>query len=81
MNNKYLLPDICNNSKIPTDLQLLTTSLINQMLDKFWDEIRNKIGDKFIILLFRIQFIDWSYRTIGNLQNLIKTILISYYLY
>jgi hypothetical protein len=67
--NKFLLPDIWHNYIISCENKLLTNDLIKEMLNKFWDEIINRIDNKMVILLFKIQFEDKTYRTIGNLQK------------
>jgi hypothetical protein len=72
MKNKLLTPDTWNDYYIPIDFQLLNEVVINNSLQTFLNEIINNIGNKHIILLFRIQFIDGTPRTIGNLQKVNK---------
>jgi len=77
--NKFLLPNIWHNYYISCENKLLTNDLIKEMLQKFWNEIINNIDDKMVILLFRIQFEDKSFRTIGNLQKIDKSQFIVLY--
>src|ERR1700712_2702630 len=71
--DKFLLPNIWHNYFIPSENQLLSNNLIKEMLHKFWNDIINNIDDKMVILLFRIQFEDKTFRTIGNLQKINHT--------
>src|ERR1700692_1673194 len=64
---------------MPCENKLLTNDLIKEMLNKFWDEIMNRIDNKMVILLFRIQFEDKTYRTIGNLQKIDRSNLFELY--
>jgi hypothetical protein len=70
--SNFLLINKWHNYFISSDNNLLSNDLINEMLHKFWDEIMNNIDNKMVILLFRIQFEDQTYRTIGNLQKINK---------
>jgi hypothetical protein len=72
-NTKFLLPNLWHNYFISCKNKLLDNNLIKEMLNKFWDEIMNNIDDKMVILLFRIQYEDKSFRTIGNLQKIDKS--------
>jgi hypothetical protein len=64
---------------MPCENKLLTNDLIKEMLNKFWDEIMNKIDNKMVLLLFRIKFEDNTYRTIGNLQKIDRSNLFQLY--
>ena len=77
--NKFLLPNIWHNYFISCDNKLLSNDLIKEMLNKFWNEIINNIDNKMVILLFRIQYEDKSFRTIGNLQKIDKSQFSSLY--
>jgi len=70
--SQILQPNIRFNYFISCDNKLLSNDLIKEMLHKFWNEIMNNIDDKIVILLFRIQFEDKTFRTIGNLQKINK---------
>jgi hypothetical protein len=67
--SNLLLTRVRNNYFIPINNQLLTKNLININLTKFLNEIMKKIDNKHVMLLFRVQHIDDTYRTIGNLQK------------
>ncbi len=67
---QLLQSNIWFNYFISIDKKLLNINLIKLSLIKFWYEIMNNIDNKMVILLFRIQFEDKTFRTIGNLQKI-----------
>jgi hypothetical protein len=67
---QLLQSNIWFNSFISIDNKLLNINLINDCLIMFFRDIMFNIGEKYILLYFKIQFSDGKYRVLGNLQKL-----------
>jgi hypothetical protein len=70
--NKFQLlqPGIWFNYYISIDNKVFNIKLIHDCITKFWNDIMFNLGEKYVLLYFRIQFSDSKFRTIGNLQKL-----------
>src|SRR6266498_3285900 len=52
---------------------IISDIIVNKYIDIFWNDIMNKLDNKqYILLLFRIKFINSNYSTIGELQKINK---------
>lgn len=68
--NQFLIPDVWNNYYIDINNQLLNYNILKTNLTLFWKEIIEKIGDKYVILLLRIEYHDGDIATLGNLHKI-----------
>lgn len=65
-----LTPDVWNNYELPIKNKIFTIQLLSYYLSKFWKDIMEKIDNKYIILLLRVQYLDNTIATLGKLQKI-----------
>jgi hypothetical protein len=68
--SNFLIADIWNNYYIDINNRLLNYNILKSNLTIFWKEIIEKIGDKYVILLLRIEYIEGDIATLGNLHKI-----------
>ena len=68
--SSLLTPDVWNNYELPIKNKIFTIQLLSYYLSKFWKDIMEKIDNKYIIILLRVQYLDDTISTLGNLQKI-----------
>lgn len=68
--SQMLLPDIWFNYFISVDNKLLNIELIHDILNNFWTDVMVKKSNYYVLFIFRIQYSDGKYRSLGNIQKL-----------